>query len=224
MTFEQKNTRSIDLSRVIDSVVPKADFVGERSGIEYGPSSTGFISTIGPFHVLAFQAALRAIALKGEHTNHDEDVDPRRVLAQPWHYGRMCEAIRLQPESPPPSITVDRYTLLGLGDYYTVTNGNHRSFAARCAGATLIRARVVDTWSCDPSLFRLHGPHIYQVKDRHLDLDYSRNPPSVDIIGVENVLSADLHLILQCLGCRTSAFVQRDFVLPPFKFVEATSE
>lgn len=220
MAIEPDNTRSVTFAGVIDSVVPRADFVGAQSAIEYGPAATGFLSTIGPFHVLPFEAALRAIAVRGEHNNIDEDIDPRRVLAQPWHYDRMCDAITKQPKSVPPSIRVNRYRVVGFGDYYSVSNGMHRTFAARCYGADAIKARIVDTWICDPSAFYLYGSRLYNMENIDPTLVSDENPLGIEIISAQSILSVDLLTILQCLGCKTDAPLQRDFTFPPLKFSE----
>ena len=78
-----------------------------------------------------------------------------RVLAWSWNPGRLerCQQKLAEGEKAPP-IHVNRYRLNGL-TWYVVSDGRHRTVAAREAGRTRIAAVVGSETHCHPERYRL---------------------------------------------------------------------
>lgn len=78
-----------------------------------------------------------------------------RVLAWSWNPGRLerCKQKLAEGEKPPP-IHVNRYRLNGL-IWYVVSDGRHRTVAAKEAGRTRIAAVVGSETDCHPGRYRL---------------------------------------------------------------------
>ncbi len=78
-----------------------------------------------------------------------------RVLAWSWNPGRLerCQQKLAEGEKAPP-IHVNRYRLNGL-TWYVVSDGRHRTVAAREAGRTRIAAVVGSETDCHPERYRL---------------------------------------------------------------------
>ena len=78
-----------------------------------------------------------------------------RVLAWSWNPGRLerCQRLLAEGEKAPP-IHVNRYRLNGL-TWYVVSDGRHRTVAAREAGRQRIAAVVGSETDCHPGRYRL---------------------------------------------------------------------
>ena len=78
-----------------------------------------------------------------------------RVLAWSWNPGRLerCHRLLAEGEKAPP-IHVNRYRLNGL-IWYVVSDGRHRTVAAREAGRARIAAVVGSETDCHPERYRL---------------------------------------------------------------------
>lgn len=78
-----------------------------------------------------------------------------RVLAWSWNPGRLerCQQKLAEGEKAPP-IHVNRYRLNGL-TWYVVSDGRHRTVAAREAGRKRIAAVVGSETDCHPERYRL---------------------------------------------------------------------
>ena len=78
-----------------------------------------------------------------------------RVLAWSWNPGRLerCQQKLAEGEKAPP-IHVNRYRLNGL-TWYVVSDGRHRTVAAREAGRARIAAVVGSETDCHPERYRL---------------------------------------------------------------------
>ena len=78
-----------------------------------------------------------------------------RVLAWSWNPGRLerCHRLLAEGEKAPP-IHVNRYRMSGL-TWYVVSDGRHRTVAAREAGRTRIAAVVGSETDCHPERYRL---------------------------------------------------------------------
>ena len=78
-----------------------------------------------------------------------------RVLAWSWNAGRLEQCHRLLAEGDKaPPIHVNRYRLNGL-TWYVVSDGRHRTVAAREAGRQRIAAVVGSETECHPGRYRL---------------------------------------------------------------------
>ena len=78
-----------------------------------------------------------------------------RVLAWSWNPGRLerCHRLLAEGEKAPP-IHVNRYRINGL-TWYVVSDGRHRTVAAREAGRPRIAAVVGSETDCHPERYRL---------------------------------------------------------------------
>ena len=76
------------------------------------------------------------------------NIPVHRILATAWNPGRLarCERLLAEGRTPPP-VYLSRYMLAGQ-NWYTVSDGQHRTIAARNAGRKRIRAVV----SCEYAL------------------------------------------------------------------------
>ncbi len=103
-----------------------------------------------PAEVLA--RLLPALIELGEshELGHTAAIAVDRVVAWAWNPGRLARAERLLAaghQAPP--ITVSRYWLHGEA-LYNVSDGMHRTMAARQAGRQRIRARITSEIECHP--------------------------------------------------------------------------
>lgn len=97
-------------------------------------------------------ALLPAIAaLEDSRTlGHVAAVTVDRVAAYAWNEGRLERCRRLLAEGErAPAVHLSRYWLHGLA-FYTVSDGMHRTVAAREAGRQRIRARIGGESWCKP--------------------------------------------------------------------------
>lgn len=90
-----------------------------------------------------------------------------RVLAWSWNPSRLerCRQKLAEGEKAPP-IHVNRYRLNGL-TWYVVSDGRHRTVAAREAGRTRIAAVVGSETNCHPDRYQL------EIEDRLLWQKYN---------------------------------------------------
>lgn len=76
-----------------------------------------------------------------------------RILATAWNAGRLDDcAARLKAGEKAPPIHLSRYQLQGR-NWYIVSDGNHRTIAARQAGRKRIGAVVGCETPCKPELY-----------------------------------------------------------------------
>ena len=88
-------------------------------------------------------------------TRRPVSISVARVLAWAWNPGRLerCRQKLAEGEKAPP-IHVNRYRLNGL-TWYVVSDGRHRTVAAREAGRARITAVVGSETDCHPDRYRL---------------------------------------------------------------------
>lgn len=95
-----------------------------------------------------------------------------RVLAWSWHERRLerCKHLLTEGGKAPP-IHVSRYTVKGQ-TWYVVSDGRHRTVAAREAGRTRISAVVGSEATCHPERYRLDvaGQRLWVVDGQWLKL------------------------------------------------------
>lgn len=76
-----------------------------------------------------------------------------RILAMAWNSARLADcAMRLATGDTAPPILLSRYRLHGQ-NWYIVSDGHHRTIAARNAGRKRIRAIVGAETPCKPELY-----------------------------------------------------------------------
>lgn len=76
-----------------------------------------------------------------------------RILAMAWNSGRLADcARRLAAGEQAPPVLLSRYRLQGQ-NWYIVSDGHHRTIAARNAGRKRIRAVVGAETPCRPELY-----------------------------------------------------------------------
>ncbi len=105
----------------------------------------GLFAVIGPFTVTSFDSALQHawdVDTAGDETEKRR-INPRLVLAQAWHPEKLQAAQRqLAVGEPIHPIDVTGLRVPGLPELFTVTDGMHRTVAARLADHDEIRATV----------------------------------------------------------------------------------
>ena len=139
----------------MDVRLPSITAAGE-SPRSSGPSATGIYTVIGPFHVDAVAQALQALVVERRVSLRDESlpVDAKFVLAQPWNYDRMVQAVQLRRKNIAPGpIRVNRILVPDMPDHYVVLDGSHRVFAARQQGELFVEAIVAATLRVAPEQF-----------------------------------------------------------------------
>jgi uncharacterized ParB-like nuclease family protein len=96
---------------------------------------------------------------------HVRSISVAKVMAWAWHPGRLerCKA-RLAAGERPPAIEVGRYWLQGES-YYLVSDGHHRTVAAREAGCSRIRARIGSENWCRPEICWLDQTILWREHD-----------------------------------------------------------
>lgn len=122
-----------------------------------------------------------------------------RILAYAWRPDRLerCAALLAEGRTPPP-VHLVRYKLAGL-NWYTVSDGHHRTVAARNAGRKRIRAVVPCETPCHPERYVLHDGRLWR-KMVHPSFGHCLQLVSVDItpevaaaliaVGVESATSS----------------------------------
>jgi hypothetical protein len=102
--------------------------------------------------------------IKGEWTDADvvRRIDPRRVLAEAWNADRLarCRELLAAGEQAP-AISVVGFRINRRGTLYDVSDGNHRTIAAREAGRT-IRARISGYYAIVPAAHVLWRDHLWR--------------------------------------------------------------
>lgn len=94
--------------------------------------------------------------------DHIRAISVSKVLAWSWSPGRLQDcAQRLAAGGKAPPIHVNRYWLHGQA-YYNVSDGRHRTVAARDAGRQYIRARISGENWCKPTEYVLMNGHLWR--------------------------------------------------------------
>lgn len=89
------------------------------------------------------------------------------VLAKPWNMGRLERCRRQLAEgTPPPPIKVVGLRRQGFKTLYSVSDGMHRTSAAKEAGHRTIKAEISGWHTCDPSRFVLWRGWLWDTADR----------------------------------------------------------
>jgi len=106
--------------------------------------------------ILALTIDLLVVTADQDNTyrplNYTHSISVDRVLANAWNEGRLNRARRMLAEGhKAPQIYVNRLIWRGEA-YYTVSNGNHRTVAARLARHKFITARLFGETTCKPDL------------------------------------------------------------------------
>lgn len=103
--------------------------------------------------------------------NYTHTISVDRVLANAWNEGRLKRASQLLAEGhKAPPIHVNRLIWRGEA-FYIVTDGNHRTVAARLASQERITARLYGEATCIPDLHFL-------LPNEHTLVRYSHNARS----------------------------------------------
>ncbi len=115
-----------------------------------------------------------------------------QVLVAPWHAGRLVECVeKLQAGENPPAIVVVGIQL-GEKLYYSISDGNHRTLAARICGRIKIKAEIHGKYVIPPlDRFYLHDRLVWRYED-----DFHQ----VATLESFGELSDDVILILEGLG------------------------
>ena len=193
--------KSLFLDQVNDVRAPFTSYADGSNERELGPAACGIISTIGPFLVDRFAAALGCIVASKDHTFSNETIAVGRVLAQPWRPDRMASAIELREKGPAPRIAVTRVKLDGHDDFFIVVDGCHRTYAARRWGDTTIEAQVQGAWHCTPLSYGLVGTQLVRGGLSDGVHVAPSNPLGPKVEARASEVPYDLALILHALGC-----------------------
>ncbi len=190
---------------VTDLRLPGTPMVGLENERKAGPSSTAVMSVIGPIQVDLFVAAVNAIAVKRVelHLPEQVDVETKYVLAQPWRFDGMVDAMRCHRDGlRGERVKLTRIHLPGLPDMYSMVDGCHRAFAAREFGDLVMPADVQAEIFCDVSAFCIEGRVLMH------EIDGERRPVSPSHSSGSSlapdapVLTLDIIYVLQALGIR----------------------
>lgn len=160
----------------------------------------GLCAEIGPFTVDDFADAIRFIYNGGSTERRICEVDPRFVLAQAWQVNRLEDAQRrISQGVAEHPIQLSGIRFPGLPELYSVTDGMHRTVAARLAGRTTIHAVVDGYWLADPHTvcIRRHTLH-YQRPEGFERRPITIHKGAIDIlrsIGVADRIPPVLRLL-----------------------------
>lgn len=207
-----KDPPKLTLDSVLDIVTESTTYAGGFNERELGPGATGIISTIGPFLVDRFAAALQCIVTGTDRTFVEETIPVGRVLAQPWKRDRVATALRRREEGTPPRIAVTRVQLAGHNDFFLVVDGCHRTYAARRWGDDLIEAQIQGTSFCDAKAYGLIGTKLVRgwgSTGVHVNPDKPLGP---EVDPEASRVPYDIAIILHALGAHGEAD------LPTFSF------
>jgi hypothetical protein len=95
------------------------------------------------------QVIERSLALLSDHKNYTEinairSISPSKVLAEAWQYERLRNCLDLLEKGMVPKpIYVECFALPDGSRLYGLSDGNHRTIAARLKGQARIRAYIV---------------------------------------------------------------------------------
>ena len=86
-----------------------------------------------------------------------------KIVAEAWSPSRLQDArtLRAAGREPPPVKAVGY--ALGSSRIYDLSNGNHRTVAAREAGETHISANIAGEWVCDPAMCKIRGKTFLKI-------------------------------------------------------------
>jgi hypothetical protein len=130
-----------------------------QKGIVDVDSPWGWRATVGTVPVDVLDRTLR-ICISGsqsfDRAQEFQEIDPRFVLASAWQKGRLAEARQRVIEGIlDDPIQVSGIQFPGLPTYYLVTDGMHRTVAARLAEKNRVTAQVSGCWERDPTSAKL---------------------------------------------------------------------
>lgn len=175
---EGRAVRDVAINSKAHSTPVRGDSIG----------AVGVLSLIGPFHVERFAIALQYIRTETRNGEGRKKINPFHILSQPWIEKRAKDSLALREGAPAPFIEITaEVEMPGWPALYVVSNGMHRSYAARRNRDKLIDAEVRETWLCDPSRFYLSGTQLVH------------RPSSIDLPSQD--VPQDVATILECLGC-----------------------
>ena len=127
------------------------------------PIYTRSLALLGPdaAPVLRHFAALYRL-LPALNDHHDTrlfkrhcGIAPQRIVSLPWHPDRLADAQRQRAAgTTPPPVHVTRF-LIQSQVWYLVSDGMHRAWAAREAGASRLGASINGEVRCHPEAFHL---------------------------------------------------------------------
>jgi hypothetical protein len=169
-----------------------------------GPAATGILTVVGPFHVDVVAEALQALVVETIVPLRSDPVtiDAKFVLAQPWNHDRMVRAVQFrQRDIAAGPIRVSRVIVPNLPDHYIISEGAHRSFAARQRGDLVIDAMVTTTLHAAPEQFSVVGDTLMRCT---CDGTFPVSPSGLAArpVGREAArLSRDVIHVLAALGC-----------------------
>jgi len=207
-----KEPPELKLDSVFDVVTKTTTYTGGFNERELGPGATGIVSTIGPFLVDRFAAALQSIVTGSDRTFVNKTIPVGRVLAQPWKRDRVATALRLREDGPPPRIAVTRVQLAGHNDFFLVVDGCHRTYAARRWGDDLIEAQIQGTSFCDARAYGLIGTKLVRGWGSTGVHVSPEKPLGPEVDAEASRVPYDIAIILHALGAHGEAD------LPTFSF------
>lgn len=156
-------------------------------------------------HPTEFEEALHLMkqSFGGKPSDRVRSIDPWRVCTKAWHSGRLQECKRrlLAGENAPP-IWVSRYWLTGEA-VYVLSDGHHRTMAARFYAKDRIAALIV--WECE-------------VDATHLVLSYSDAWDYEDVgrgKRMGEIRSFITRTILMVCGAQPAPWLAQDSVTIP---------
>ncbi len=174
---------------------------------DLGSGATGIISTIGPFLVDRFAAALQCIITGADRNFLNERIPVGRVLAQPWKPDRVATALRRRANEAPPPIAVTRVQLAGHNDFFLVVDGCHRTYAARRWGDHLIEAQIQGTSTCDAREYGLIGTKLVRGLGSTRVHVSPADPIGPEVDAEASRVPYDIAIILHALGAYGEADV-----------------
>lgn len=194
---------------VSDIRLSGAPRLSEENEREAGPYCTRVFSVIGPFHVDRYVDAVMAIVVEPVEVCPSQRVSipPEHVLAQPWRYEQMVDALNLmRAGGATEPIQVNQIQIPGLPDMYSVVRGSHRAFAARELGVHEIPAEIATIYRCDVSAFCIQGNVLMREVGGERWPVSKAQPWGLPVCPADAVITPDYIYILQGLGIR---------ILPP---------
>jgi hypothetical protein len=141
-----------------------------ENGVKDIRTAQGWTAVVGGVGIDVFGRALVLCPVDRvlrDSSNDITEVNPRFVLARAWQLGRLSEACRRKAEGiEDDPIRVSGIGFPGIPVYYQVTDGMHRTVAARLAGNESIRAYVSEIRFVDPRKLRIINRVPWHFDDR----------------------------------------------------------
>lgn len=195
-----KQPEKLVLDHVRDFTTGHASYSNGQNERDLGPGATGIVSTIGPFLVDRFAAALRCIVTGEDREFSNEEIPVGRILGQPWRRDRVETALRRRTEELPPPIAVTQVRLAGHDRFFLVVDGCHRTYAARRWGDKLIKAQIQGTLVCDASQYGLVGTKLVRGMGSSRVHVSPGNPLGPEVEPDASNVPYDIAIILHALG------------------------